>query len=173
MTPSVRTSLIAGALWPGLGQLHAGRTRAGTCLAMGALGLADVILTGRLEPDGFLAPWKVPALLGWLCLWALGMGDLVNALVLAPARRQRADRLLRSGIAFLLRGELARAAAALERAVALKAGPAATMHLAETERRLGKADRAERRLSALAVTATDWQWEIRRAREALKTQGGN
>ncbi len=171
MTPRQRRAFGWGMLWPGLGQLQAGRTRSGTCLAMAGLGLADVAFCGRMDPSYLLASWAVPAAVGWLLLWAGGLGDLFNLLVLKPSRQERASRLLRSGIAYLLRGDHARAEAALSRAVALKGEPCAALYLAEAERQLGRGGRASRRLQALAASprGAGWQWEIRQA----LAQGGN
>ncbi len=171
MTPRQRRAFGSGAVWPGLGQLQVGRTRAGTCLAMAGLGLADVAFCGWMDPKYILAPWAVPAAAGWLLLWAAGLGDLFNLLVLEPSRRDRAARLLRSGIAYLLRGDHERAEASLSRAVALKGEPCAALCLAEVERRLSRGARATRRLQALAASSrsSGWQWEIRQA----LAQGGN
>ena len=171
MTPRQRRAFGWGILWPGLGQLQTGRMRSGTCLAMGGLALADVAFCGWADPSYVLAPWAVPAAVGWLLLWAGGLGDLFNRLVLAPSRQERSARLLRSGIAYLLRGDHDRAEAALSRAVALKGEPCATLYLAEAERRLGRGGRAARRLRALSASprGAAWQWEIRQA----LTQGGN
>lgn len=171
MTSLQRRAFGWGVAWPGLGQLQAGRARAGTCLAMGGLGLADMAFCGWTDPSYVLASWAVPSAVGWLLLWAGGLGDLFNLLVLGPSRRERSARLLRSGIAYLLRGDHDRAEAALSRAVALKGESCASLYLAEAERQLGKGGRAARRLQALAASprAAGWQWEIKQA----LTQGGN
>jgi hypothetical protein len=171
MTPRQRRAFACGIVWPGFGQLQVGRTRAGICLAMGGLGLADVAFCGWTDPSYVLAPWAVPAAVGWLLLWAGGLGDLFNLLVLGPSQRERSARLLRSGMAYLLRGDHERAEAALSRAVALKGEPCAALYLAEAERRLGRGGRAARRLQALAASprGTGWQWEIRQA----LSQGGS
>ena len=160
------TAFLGAAFWPGLGQLSAGRRRLGLGLSFSALGLAHV----ALSPYG--KAWAPSAVLGWIALWAWGMGDLLAVLVVIPARRERADRLLRAGVAYLLRGDSARALGSLERAVALGGQPAAVLYLAEAERRQGHHRRASRRLSALAASpkGRDWRWEVERAR--MSTEGG-
>ncbi|GEM_PF-5287069 len=165
-----RLPFLFGMLWPGLGQLVAGRIRFGTCLCLGALGLADVAMLGLMDPAGMLAPWKGPVLLGWVLLWASGLTDLFIVLILTPGRRERARRLLKAGIVYLLRGDAVRAEVALSRAVPLfgegGAGAAASLYLVEAERAAGHSGRAGRRLSALAADpgAAAWTWEITRAR---------
>lgn len=161
-----RLAFSLGALWPGLGQLVAGRSRSGAALGLGALGLGGLALSGRLDPAGPLAPFAESAALGWLVLWVCGLGHLLAALVVGPARRERSARLLRAGVAYLLRGDLPRASEALDRSVCLGGGPAASLYLAEVERAQGEGRRAKRRLAALAgdPAAQPWLWEITRAR---------
>ncbi len=162
-----RLPFLLGILWPGLGQLAAGRIRAGTCLCLAALGLADVAMLGLMDPSGPLAAAPGPAFLGWFLLWAAGQMDLFLVLVLAPARRERSRRLLKAGMVYLLRGDAARAEEALSRSVSLGGGPAASLHLAQAERAAGRGGRASRRLAALAADpgAAAWAWEIARARQ--------
>ena len=161
-----RLPFLLAALWPGLGQLVAGRVRAGTCLCLAALGLADAAMLGRMDPSGPLASAAGPALLGWILLWAGGLGDLFLVLILVPGRRERARRLLKAGVVYLLRGDAARAEEALSRAVTLGAGPAASLYLAEAEKAAGHGGRAGRRLASLAADpdAAAWAWETSRAR---------
>ena len=162
-----RLPFLLGILWPGLGQLAAGRIRWGTCLCLAALGAADIVMLGRMDPSGPLAVASGPALLAGALLWAAGLVDLFLSLILAPARRERARRLLKAGMVYLLRGDAARAEVALSRSVSLGGGPAASLHLAQSERAAGHGGRASRRLAALATDpgAAAWAWEIARARQ--------
>ena len=161
-----RLPFLLGALWPGLGQLSAGRVRFGTCLCLAALGLADLVMLGLMDPSGALTFAAGPAFLGWGLLWVAGQMDLFLVLVLAPGRRERARRLLKAGIVYLLRGDAARAEEALSRSASLGGGPAASLHMAQAERAAGHGDRASRRLAALAADpgSAAWSWEIARAR---------
>ena len=166
-----RLPFLLAALWPGLGQLSIGRTRVGICLCLGALGLADILMLGCMNPSsgGALASVQGPALLGWALLWAGGLIDLFIVLVLAPGRRERAQRLLKAGMVYLLRGDAVRAEGALSRSVFLGGGPAASLYLAEAEKAAGHGGRAGRRLAALAADpeAAPWTWETARARKGL------
>lgn len=151
-------ALLLGALWPGFGQLACRRARLGL-----ALGLAPMVL--------WIAAFRGfggPAALAWLALWAWGIGDLVIVLWVVPARRERADRLLRAGVAYLLRGDLARAEGSLDRAASLSRLPAAALYLAQAERRLGRKPTRLARLSQ-EVRGGAWRWEIERA---MAAQGG-
>ncbi len=161
-----RLAFLLGTFWPGLGQLSVDRVKAGFGMALGALGLACLSIIGWRDPAGLLGRASGPALLGWLLLWAVGIGDLLAILVLGPARRERAARLLKAGIVYLLRGDLSRASESLERAAALGGTAAAFLYLVESERGQGKTGRAARRLESLAGAprAAGWQWEIDRLR---------
>ena len=161
----MRSPFVLALLWPGLGQLKAARRRLGLFLGLAAVPLSMRALWA--EPDfgisaASASSWAESAALGWLALWAWGLIDLACVLVLAPARRARADRLLRAGVGYLLRGDSARARIALERSVFLARSPAASLYLAEAERRDGRGGRASRRLAALlrAGWASAWRWEI-------------
>jgi hypothetical protein len=116
--------------------------------------------------DDLFANWRGWMVLGWLGLWVGGQLDLFGVLVLKPARRERADLLLRAGVAYLLRGDATRAAGALGRSASLDQVPAVQLYLAEAERQLGRNRRARRRLADLAQGSRGdaWRWEIARAR---------
>lgn len=160
MSPRDRRALMLGALWPGLGQLALGTSLPGTLLAMGGLALGLAVLDARVA-------WTLPAVLAWLTLWAGGEGELLNRLVFRPLRQERADRLLRSGMAYLLQGDSVRACSALSRADALGGSPAAALYLVQAERAQGRHAQADRRLTTLQARprAAAWRWEIARAKE--------
>ncbi len=151
-----REAWMLGALWPGLGQLALGRRRTGLVLSLGALGLVQAFLLTS-APVG---------LLGWAGLWVWGMSDLLLVLVVGPARRERAERLMRAGIAYLLRGDLPRSSDALGRAVSIGGPVASGLYLAEAERLQGRSRRASHVLSGMegSPRAEGWRWEIDRAR---------